>query len=124
MKKELLLQLIELAASGETTPQAATPSPEKPHPMTGKNVLIRARNAGVHYGTLESADTGFINLTNANRIWNWEGAFTLSEVSQKGITKGRIAMTVPKLSIPTCDVAEIITLNEKARESLSGHIEN
>lgn len=86
-------------------------------------VLVRARNAGVHVGTLEEATSDFVTLSNSNRIWKWEGAFTLSEVSQKGITGGRIACEIPFVSIPTIDVGEIIPLNVTAYESILEHVE-
>tara|TARA_R100001463_G_scaffold69017_1_gene122468 strand:+ start:388 stop:759 length:372 start_codon:yes stop_codon:yes gene_type:complete len=85
-------------------------------------VLVRARNAGVHVGTLEEATRDFVTLSNSNRVWKWEGAFTLSEVSQKGITGGNIACEIPFVSIPTIDVGEIIPLDVTAYESILKHV--
>jgi len=113
----------ELLLGTEATPAAApTPAAATNHPLIGKDVVVRCRLAGVHYGTLESVD-GFVVLQAAHRIWSWQGAFTLSEVSQSGVTKGRVACQVPLLTIPMADVGEILPLTYTARELLDSHIE-
>ena len=74
-------------------------------------VIVRCRNAGVHVGTLASRNETDTVLKNANRIWRWRGAFTLSEVSQKGVNRKeytRIACEVPEVILTTSDVCEII----------------
>lgn len=121
--KELLKEVIieTLGESGATTKEA--PSTICQHPLLGNDVIVRARNAGVHYGKLTDAGD-FITLSQSHRIWKWSGAFTLSEVSQKGVTGGRIACAVPVLSIPKTDVGEILNLTPEAREKLSAHIES
>ena len=120
MKKETKLELIALALNGqcETAVKAETVNP-----LIGKNVVVRARNAGVHIGEYIGDTEGKVYLKNSNRIWNWEGSFTLSDVSQNGIKKGRVGVTVPDLLIPLCDVAEILTLQENARRSIISNIE-
>lgn len=89
------------------------------HPQIGKRVLIRTRLAGIHYGFLESVGD-FIILSDSRRIWNWSGAFTLSAVSQVGPSSAKIAMIVPQLSVPVCDLAEIHTVSETAANKLDG----
>ena len=94
-----------------------------PDALQGTTVLVRAKNAGVHVGTLEEATGEFVTLSSSHRIWKWEGAFTLSEVSQNGITGGRVACEVPLLSIPTVDVGEIIPMKSSAHDSILNHVE-
>jgi len=55
--------------------------------MIGKQVIVRTYSAGVHYGTLSGQNGKEVLLTKARRIWYWEGAFTLSAVATKGISK-------------------------------------
>jgi len=95
---------------------------ETSHPLIGYQVVVRAGNAGVHYGVLQHAGE-FVHLSDSHRVWSWEGAFTLSELSQIGITGGRIACAVPWLSIPIGDVAEILNLTTRSHESLSNYVE-
>ena len=84
-------------------------------------MLVRCRNAGVHYGKLVGTD-GFVTLEGSHRIWSWEGAFTLSEVSQKGVSQARVACEVPYLSIPMQDVAELIPMTTAAETSLAAFV--
>ena len=86
--------------------------------LIGQSVIVRARNAGVHYGTLEEQGRDYVRLSDARRIWNWEGAFTLSEVSQVGPSSARVAVSVPTLVIPVLDIGEILLMTKKAKEVL------
>jgi len=67
--------------------------------MAGKKVLIRADRAGVFFGTLialEYTAVGAIAvLAFSRRVHYWEGAASLSQVSQEGIKQGRVAMIEP-----------------------------
>ena len=67
--------------------------------MIGKKVLIRSYAAGVFFGTLESEQFTpagkVVVLSNSRRIHYWEGAASLSQVSQEGIATGRVAMDEP-----------------------------
>jgi hypothetical protein len=77
----------------------------------GDRVLVRTRNAGVHVGTKKHRDADVLVLTNANRIWRWRGANTLSEVAMKGVNRDeytRIACTVPEIELTCSDVCEVI----------------
>jgi hypothetical protein len=93
------------------------------HPLVGQQVVVRAYNAGVHFGELVSADDHFAVLKDSHRIWQWEGAFTLSEVSHDGITGGRISRSVDTMTIPMGDIGEISNLRPEARESILKHLE-
>jgi hypothetical protein len=58
--------------------------------LIGSQVIVRTYSAGVHYGTLRQigSDGKSCKLEGARRIWKWLGAFTLSELSQKGPSLG------------------------------------
>ena len=117
---EQLKELVELAAMlnvGE--PQKSTAIQND---MIGKTVIVRARNAGVHMGELVSLGE-FIELKNSHRVWKWEGAFTLSEVSQNGIAGGRIGCSIPSILIPSSDVGEVIGVADKAAQTIKDHVE-
>ena len=86
--------------------------------MIGKRVLVRFRNAGVHFGTLTQFGPDFLTLENAKRLWSWVGAFTLSEISQFGVRSARIATEVPIMTFSTLDHCEIIPLTDEAAKSL------
>ena len=84
--------------------------------VKNKYVVIRTYSAGVHCGTLVSQKGKEVLLKNARRIWQWIGAFTLSEVSQRGISAGRVSCTVPMIVLT--EAIEIIPCSVEGKKSL------
>lgn len=88
----------------------------------GQVVLIRSYASGVHFGTLERVDDllsgAAVKLQNARRIHYWEGAASLSQISQDGVNtkSSRIAMELPQFYCT--QVIECIPLTESAIENL------
>lgn len=84
-------------------------------------VLVRTQNAGVHVGRLYERIGDVVTLVDARRIWYWKGAFTLSEMSQKGVANPdecKFSIAVPTITI--LGVIEIIPLSDVAKQSLYG----
>ena len=79
-------------------------------------VLIRTYSAGVHYGTLRKRRGKEVELSNARRIWSWEGALSLTEIAVRGITGGRVSCMVP--SITLLEAIEIIAITPSAARLL------
>jgi hypothetical protein len=88
--------------------------------MIGEKVLIRSYAAGVFFGTLKKSAYTLsgvvVELENSRRIHYWEGAASLSQVSQEGIRNGRVAMVEPLKEI--ANVVEVTPLSEVAIENL------
>lgn len=88
--------------------------------MIGKKVLIRSYSAGVFFGKLESekyTPSGkVVVLSNSRRIHYWQGAASLSQVSQEGIKEGRVAMLEPIKEV--VGVIETTLLSESAISNL------
>lgn len=82
--------------------------------MEGKLVLIRTTSAGVHYGTLVSRNGQEVHLRNARRIWNWNGALSLSEVATKGVELRNSKISVPVSEIILTQAIEIIPISSKS----------
>jgi ferredoxin-fold anticodon binding domain-containing protein len=53
--------------------------------MQGKHAIIRTYSAGVHAGTVKSINGKEVVLTDARRLWYWNGAFTLNAVANEAI---------------------------------------
>lgn len=89
--------------------------------MIGKDVLVRTYSAGIHVGTLQSRDGKEVVLTNARRIWYWDGAATLSQLAVDGTSKPE-KCKFPKAvaEILLTEAIEIIPITDKARESIAG----
>ena len=86
--------------------------------MIGKQVIVRTYSAGVHFGTLKSRDGKEVVLTDARRIWYWEGAFTLSAVANSGVKKtSKLSVTVDEILLT--EAIEIIACTEAAAANLA-----
>lgn len=86
-------------------------------------VIIRSEEAGVFFGTLEEKNdtqTGIeVKLSNCRRIWYWEGATTLSQLSQEGTSlpeKCQFTIEVPEIIIEK--VVEILPCSDVAIKSI------
>ena len=55
--------------------------------MRGKYCMVRTRSAGVFAGTLTALEGQTATLTNARRIWYWDGAASLSQLANDGPSK-------------------------------------
>jgi hypothetical protein len=79
----------------EYVPASSVKQPVK----TGPEVIVRTYSAGVHIGTLVKREGTEVTLSNARRLWKWEGAFTLSAVATQGVKRAnsRISVEVPEI---------------------------
>ena len=85
--------------------------------LIGQHCVVRTFSAGVHLGEVVAKDGTSILLKDARRLWKWNGAFTLSEVATKGVSKSgsRIATSVPLIELT--QAVEIIPTSEAARST-------
>jgi hypothetical protein len=86
----------------------------------GRAVIVRARDAGVHYGKLVGYEGRTVWLTDSRRLWSWtaNSGIALSGVAMSGIvkSKSKIDATVPGIVI--LDACEIIDCAPAAVESI------
>jgi hypothetical protein len=90
----------------------------------GKAVLIRSRDAGVHFGTLVSEEftpSGkVVVLENTRRVWYWDGAASLSQMALEGVTQPQnCKFSVPITENEIVNVIETLTLTETAFSNLN-----
>ena len=84
-------------------------------------VLVRCRNAGVHFGTLISRKGTEVKLGDSRRIWYWDGAASLSELAVYGTKKpGNCKLSVEVKAIEVLDACEIIVCHADAIKSIKG----
>jgi len=84
-----------------------------------KYVIVRTFSAGVFAGTLESQKEKEVTLSNARRLWYWDGAASLSQLAMEGTSKPQnCKFPVPVSSIILTEAIEIIDTTEKARKSI------
>ena len=85
-------------------------------------VIIRTRDAGVHFGKLEfvaNAQHGCLRvvLAQARRIWSWSGANTLNEIANKGLTTAKVSDPVEHIVLP--QVIEVIPCTPTSEKLLN-----
>ena len=80
-------------------------------------VIVRTRTAGVHVGEFVCRNGCEVELKEARRIWYWQGANTLHEISLSGVGSGsKISVAVARIVL--LDAIEIIDATDNARASL------
>jgi hypothetical protein len=83
-------------------------------------VIIRAVNAGVFAGYLQSKEGTEVTLTEARRIWYWAGAASLSQLAEDGTSQpSQCKFPQPVSQITVLNVCEIINVTEKAKLSIA-----
>lgn len=86
-------------------------SEEKPY------VVIRTYSAGVHIGVLERREGKEVTLSNARRIWSWQGANTLHEIALRGVAKGS-NVSEPVAHIDLTETIEVLHATPEARANM------
>ena len=82
-------------------------------------VICRTRSAGVFAGYLKSREGQEVVLTNARRLWYWDGAASLSQLATEGVSKPstcKFPCEVDKITL--LDAIEIIPATEKCKKSI------
>jgi hypothetical protein len=95
-------------------------------------VIARSTNAGVFAGTLTAPITALpaegepvvslesLVLTNARRIWYWDGAASLSELATRGTSQpGNCKFPAEVPSVQLEGVCEVLPVTEAARASIA-----
>lgn len=93
--------------------------------MIGKKVIVRCRDAGVHFGTLVSYEGREAFLTDSRRLWQWFAAkgHSLSGVALHGLkhSESKVAGCLPELLLT--ETCEIILCTPQAAKSIEGAAE-
>lgn len=85
-------------------------------------VLVRCESAGVFFGKLESLDesTAVAVISNARRIWYWDGASSLSQLALDGTSKpNNCKFPAPITEIKVFKVIEVLKCTEAAAKSIA-----
>ena len=83
--------------------------------------IVRTYSAGVFAGYVESRNGQEIILRNARRLWYWDGAASLSQLAQEGVSKPqncKFPCEVDKVEL--LQAIEILDVTEKAKQSIAG----
>lgn len=86
----------------------------------GDYIIVRTHSAGVFAGTLVSRTGQETILKNARRLFYWDGAASLSQLSQEGITmpeKCKFPCEVPEVELT--QTIERLPVTKMARTSIA-----
>ena len=82
-------------------------------------IIVRTNSAGVFAGTFISRDGSEVVLSNARRLWYWEGAASLSELAQRGTSKpDNCKFPIAVEFVLLLGVIEILSVTSKAKKSI------
>ena len=83
-------------------------------------VIVRTYSAGCFAGYLESREGQEVVLLNARRLWYWDGAASLSQLSMEGVSKPENCKFPCEVSrIELTEAIEVIEATEDARLSIA-----
>ena len=84
-------------------------------------VIARTKSAGVFAGYLKTRSGDEVVLVNARRIWYWDGAATLSQLSIDGTSKpGNCKFPEAVDKVLLLGVIEILYPTAKSQKSIEG----
>ena len=90
--------------------------------MKGKDyVIVRSRSASPFAGWLDSEERQSVVLSEGRRLWEWQGAATLSQMAVDGVSKPKeckFPTAVAKVKV--FEVIEILYCTDKAKTSIEG----
>ena len=82
--------------------------------------IVRTYSAGVFAGYIESRKGEETVMTQARRIWRWEGAASLSQLAMEGTAKPNdCKFPIPMDRVILLRTIEVIEATEKARLSIA-----
>lgn len=83
--------------------------------------IVRTYSAGVFAGKVERRDGQEVEMSNARRLWYWDGAASLSQLALEGVKEPRnckFPAALPKIVLT--QAIEIIPCTAAAKESIEG----
>ncbi len=88
---------------------------------TDSYVIVRTYSAGVFAGDLVSRNGQEVVLSNARRLWYWDGASTLSQLAMEGTKKPNDCKFPCEVNqVTLLQAIEILTVTDEAQKSIKG----
>jgi hypothetical protein len=82
-------------------------------------VVVRSSESGVWIGTAVELEGNAIRLTDAYRVWSWEGALDTTAIAANGVTGAKIGALAP--TVVVFGVCDIVWSSREAWESVARH---
>lgn len=85
----------------------------------GKHVIVRANEAGVFFGVLESIEGRNIILKNTRKLFRWEGANTVEQIALEGVSKpDNCKFTQSVENVGIANFCQILPCTQEAVENI------
>jgi hypothetical protein len=89
--------------------------------LINQYVIVRTYSAGVFAGTLVQKEGVEVELSNARRLWYWQGAASLSQLAEEGSSDpGQCKFPQEVSQVILSGVIEILKVSDKAKECIKG----
>ena len=86
----------------------------------GDYIICRTYSAGVFAGTLVARKGKEVELKNARRLWYWDGAASLSQLSVDGVARpGNCKFPCEVPYVVLTEAIELLPVSRQARESIA-----
>jgi len=86
----------------------------------GQYIICRTYSAGVFAGTLVSRKGQEVVLKQARRLWYWDGAASLSQLSQEGVTQpDKCKFPCEVSTVTLLQAIELLPVTKVARTSIA-----
>lgn len=87
--------------------------------LIGKKCVFRGNRSGVFFGELADKNGQEVEIKNCRRLWYWDGACSISEISLSGVKNpNNCKFTVTVESLVITDCIEIDVCTEKAIKNI------
>lgn len=91
--------------------------------MNNKYYIVRAKDAGVFAGKIRERNGTEVTMTNVRQLWYWDGAASLMQMAQSGVTKPRnckFTVTIDELTIMgVCEILPCTDIAEKCIKAVA-----
>lgn len=92
----------------------------------GRKCIVRCYGAGVFFGEIREVISGAnglnVRLANARKVWYWDGAAAVEQLSQDGCNdRSKLTVAVPELVV--ANALQVIPCTEKAIANLEAKME-
>jgi hypothetical protein len=88
--------------------------------MKKKYYIVRTYSAGVFAGYIKSRKGKEVVMTNARRLWYWDGAASLSQLAMEGVSKPQNCKFPCEVKeVLLTEAIEILECTEKARINIA-----
>jgi hypothetical protein len=119
-QQQLEILSLALRLAGDT-PKTDTLAPVANDHFIGHYCIVRSARAGVFAGTVASRNGQEVCMTNARRIWYWDGAASLSQLAISGASRPencKFPAAVPNVML--MEVVEILPTTDSAEQFIKG----